>query len=226
MKCAKCGKEFGDGVNCQYCGVDRVTGLGNYSGYDKPSGSSENLGNYSTHYASPSDGASNSTICYACGEVIPANSEYCPYCSKQLFVTCPKCGHTYSSQFPACNKCGTNRRDYFLRLEAKKQEERRREKEKEKRIEEESRLRNEASKLSNKLDNGYSLMIWWMMWLVLFILGPSLLNEIKDGTILVLIIGGGLCVAIAGQYIIIEISKQKIKRWKQEHPKDPRSKYL
>ena len=33
MKCAACGKEFGDGGNCQNCGVDRVTGLANYSGY-------------------------------------------------------------------------------------------------------------------------------------------------------------------------------------------------
>lgn len=121
MKCSKCGKEFGNGTNCQYCGIDRVTGLGNYSGYDKPSGSSENLGNYSTHYASLSDGASNSTICYACGEVIPANSEYCPYCSKQLYVTCPKCGNTYSSQFPACNKCGTNRDVYYKQKEEEKQ---------------------------------------------------------------------------------------------------------
>ena len=32
MKCAVCGKEFGDGTNCQNCGVDRVIGLGNYSG--------------------------------------------------------------------------------------------------------------------------------------------------------------------------------------------------
>jgi len=37
MKCAVCGKEFGSGINCQNCGSDRVTGLGNYNGYSSPS---------------------------------------------------------------------------------------------------------------------------------------------------------------------------------------------
>lgn len=39
MKCSNCGKEFGSGTNCQNCGIDRVTGLANYSGYDSHAGS-------------------------------------------------------------------------------------------------------------------------------------------------------------------------------------------
>ncbi len=115
MKCSSCGREFGSGVNCQYCGVDRVTGLGNYSGYHNLEGDI----NYSSY-----DGMSSSPktmVCFACGEIIPANSEFCPYCSKQLYVTCPKCGNTYSSQFPACNKCGTNRESYHKQQEAERQ---------------------------------------------------------------------------------------------------------
>ena len=122
MKCSKCGREFGNGANCQYCGIDRVTGLGNFSGYNSPSGS------YEPHYSSSNNGgyASNTMVCYACGEIIPSNSEYCPYCSKELYVNCPKCGNTYSSQFPACNKCGTNRNQY---LKEEKEREQRKAKE-------------------------------------------------------------------------------------------------
>lgn len=92
MKCSNCGREFGESAYCQNCGVDRVTGLGNYSGYDNPSGSYNNHGNNSPQYTASSSGASNTMICYACNEIIPANSEFCPYCSKKLFYTCPKCG--------------------------------------------------------------------------------------------------------------------------------------
>ncbi len=108
MKCSVCSKEFGTGTHCQHCGVDRVTGLGNYSGYNNHTGSngynSSNYGGYTS---------SKTTVCYSCGEIIPSDSEYCPYCSKELYVACPKCGHHYSSQFPACNKCGTNRQHYL-----------------------------------------------------------------------------------------------------------------
>ena len=124
MKCANCGKEFGNGVNCQNCGVDRVTGLGNYSGYDRPSGSNGRHDSSSNNggYASP-----QTTICYACSEIIPIGSMFCPYCRKQLIVNCPKCGNTYSTQYSVCNKCGTDRQDYYLKLEAQKQEAKRRE---------------------------------------------------------------------------------------------------
>lgn len=37
MKCNICGKEFGNGVQCQHCHTDRVVALGNYQGYKAPS---------------------------------------------------------------------------------------------------------------------------------------------------------------------------------------------
>lgn len=113
MKCTICGKEFGAGTHCQHCGVDRVTGLANYNGYN-------NSGDSSGHNSSNYGASSNTTICFACGEIIPSNSEFCPYCSKQLYETCPKCGNTYSSQFPACNKCGTNREYYYKQQESER----------------------------------------------------------------------------------------------------------
>lgn len=120
MKCAVCGKEFGNGANCKNCGTDRVTGLGNYSGYDAPSNSSKTVGSYSSRRENPHQIVDNepkiakvsSMICHACGEIIPADSKFCPHCSTSLYVTCPKCGHEYSSQYPACSKCGTNRQKY------------------------------------------------------------------------------------------------------------------
>ena len=121
MKCSNCGKEFGDGIKCQNCGVDRVTGLGNYSGYNVPSSdvmdkkedfSYTEQKNHSiiSQYHTANVG---SIVCYACGEVIPDNSKFCPYCSKELYVTCPKCGQIYSSQYPVCSQCGTNRKKYY-----------------------------------------------------------------------------------------------------------------
>ena len=117
MKCSKCGREFGGGANCQNCGIDRVTGLGNYSGYDRPSGS------YEPNYSSSNNGeyASNTMVCYACSEIIPKNSIYCPECGRQLWVECPNCGATYSSQYKICSKCGTNRDVYYKQKEAEKQ---------------------------------------------------------------------------------------------------------
>jgi hypothetical protein len=148
MKCASCGNEFGNGANCQYCGVDRFTGLGNYRGYHIPSRSLEN----STHSDSGMEyqSATNqsqitnvgSTVCFACGEIIPADSKFCPYCSKELYVTCPKCGNKYSSQFPACNQCGTNYINY--------QEQKRREEEEERKQKEEKEEKNRLIKLNTK----------------------------------------------------------------------------
>ena len=112
MKCSVCGNEFGNSANCQYCGVDRVTGLGNYNGYAPTDNSMDNKeGSIYTESVKSQFQTANvgSTVCYACGEIIPADSKFCPYCSKELFVTCPKCGNKYSSHFPACNQCGTNR---------------------------------------------------------------------------------------------------------------------
>ena len=125
MKCSVCGKEFGEGVVCQNCGVDRVTGLANYSSY----GTSDYHRTNTSHYDSSFNSSPNTMVCYSCGEIIPANSEYCPYCSKELYVMCPKCGQKYSSQFPACNKCGTNRKEYFKEQERIQKENERKEQE-------------------------------------------------------------------------------------------------
>ena len=126
MKCANCGKEFGNGVNCQNCGIDRVTGLANYSGYDSHAGTND--------YDSSGYGGQTSpktTVCYACNEIIPIGATYCPVCGKKLIVTCPKCGHEYSSQYPVCSKCGTNREQYNKQLEVERQKRIIEEKEKE-----------------------------------------------------------------------------------------------
>jgi len=108
MKCSVCSKEFGTGTHCQHCGVDRVTGLANYSGFDNLTSNSDNDSSNKMEYVS-----NRTTVCYSCGEIIPSDSKFCPYCSKELYVTCPQCGYKYSSQFPACNQCGTNRNKYY-----------------------------------------------------------------------------------------------------------------
>ena len=118
MKCTNCGKEFGQGKNCQNCGVDRVTGLGNYSGYDRPTGNDDYSGDKSSNYGGYSP---NTTVCYACSEIVPVNSVFCPVCGRKLWVECPNCGATYSSQYKICSKCGTNRYVYYKQKEAEKQ---------------------------------------------------------------------------------------------------------
>ncbi len=137
MKCSVCGKEFGEGMTCQNCGVDRVTGLGNYSGYETPNGnatsrssSGSQNGSYRQEVVSqPKIVEVKSIVCYNCGEIIPADSKYCPHCSTSLYVTCPKCGHEYSSQYPACSKCGTNRNDYIEKQKELAEAERKRKQE-------------------------------------------------------------------------------------------------
>ena len=118
MKCSNCGKEFGSGSNCQNCGIDRVTGLANYNGYN-------NSGDSSAYNSSNYGGSPKTTVCYACSEIIPLGSTFCPVCGKKLLVTCPNCGHEYSSQYPVCSKCGTNRKEYNER-KRKEEEERQR----------------------------------------------------------------------------------------------------
>lgn len=115
MKCANCGKEFGSGSNCQNCGIDRVAGLANYSGYNSPEGS--NSYDFSSYGEQSS---SKTTVCFACSEIIPLGSTFCPVCGKKLLVTCPNCGHEYSSQYPVCSKCGTNRELYLKGQERNK----------------------------------------------------------------------------------------------------------
>jgi RNA polymerase subunit RPABC4/transcription elongation factor Spt4 len=93
MRCAVCGKEFGTGNNCQHCGSDKFTGLGNYCGYNAPVGNgntpiqAEGIDNQSTNYLLQTENV-GVIACYACGEIIPADSKFCPYCSKELYVKC------------------------------------------------------------------------------------------------------------------------------------------
>ena len=137
MRCSVCHKEFGNREFCQYCGVDRVTGLGNYNGYSAPENNPPSSpapipknGSYDPEVIhQPVIVEEKSMVCHACGAVIPADSKFCPSCSIELYVTCPNCGKKYSSQYPACNECGTNREKYLeeqQRIEAwKKAEEKR-----------------------------------------------------------------------------------------------------
>lgn len=138
MKCSKCGKEFGGGSHCQYCGIDRVAGLGCYQGYDvgyKQGGAYES----NTGAGSPAslNSRSQQTICWSCQEVIPDGLTYCPSCGTKLKVECPKCGHTYSARFPICGNCGTNRLEYLKSQEEQRQKEL---KEQQRRQEEQRRL--------------------------------------------------------------------------------------
>ena len=128
MNCAVCGKDFGAGDSCQHCGAEKVIGLGNYNGYEAPA-NGINTPQNKQQTTTPPTAKTESTICYACGEIIPANSKFCPYCSKELYVTCPQCRHIYSSQYPACNACGTNRANFYeeqKRIALKKAEEQKR----------------------------------------------------------------------------------------------------
>ena len=114
MKCSSCGQEFGNGDNCANCGVDRVTGLGHYYGYQTPASS---VPITDTRIQSAADSAHNDSgdqqsICWHCGEIIPKGAKYCPFCATLLIVRCPNCGLEYSSRYPVCRNCGTNREEY------------------------------------------------------------------------------------------------------------------
>ena len=182
MKCSKCGREFGEGVNCQNCGIDRVTGLGNYSGYNRPAGSPD------SRYGSSNSGgyALNTTVCYACSEIVPSNSVYCPVCGRQLLVECPKCGSTYSSQYKICSKCGTNRDVYYKQKEAEKkraikeeQERERKRKEWEQSPEGKAKLAQERKRKEDKETTTTCLgtIIFWGGGLVLLFLLDSMIDK-------------------------------------------------
>ena len=157
MRCAVCGKEFGTGNNCQHCGSDKFTGLGNYSGYTVPakrSPKSIQLSN-TKEKAKEKDVveeimvSSNTMACYSCGEIIPSDSKFCPMCGRELFVICPTCGVVSSSQYLFCNQCGTNMKEYLEKRDKKEQKKRKRNKEKEemlRRIREEDKKQEERRK--------------------------------------------------------------------------------
>ena len=210
MKCSNCGKEFGSGTNCQNCGIDRVSGLANYSGYNNP------VGGY--NFDSPSYGGQSShktMVCYACNEIIPSNSEYCPYCKKKLYETCPKCGATYSSQFKVCNKCGTDRREFLNRQ--RKEEEQIREKEKEQQYKKEAQL--VKSELKPSLTIIYAPVAIIMF---IFFLSWNSLSNFVSFIIPVLLF---IWMAVSNS-VCESIHNSKVSKWKQEHPNDPRCKYL
>ena len=152
MRCSNCGKEFGTGTHCQNCGVDRVTGLANYNGYNNSGNSSE--------YNSPNyDGSPRTTVCYACSEIIPLGATYCPVCGKKLLVTCPNCGHEYSSQYSVCSECGTNRIEYEERKKKEEEEKRAWEQSPEGQAEK-TRILHEQMDKENKSVAIFHLVLW------------------------------------------------------------------
>ena len=223
MKCSICGKEFGDGINCQNCGVDRVTGLANYSGHEPSIGNYHSQGNYSQSNSSYNeDNTSLKTmVCYACGEIIPINSEYCPHCRKKLFETCPKCGNKFSSQYLNCNQCGTNLKQYLK--EEKEREWKRTEEAIKVQLKEQHQREAQSLKDSLTLSKTNIVTIVLTAW-ILFCLTP-LYTFSGYGSLLLII---GVSILLWGiVYIICEsITNSRIEKWKQEHPNDPRSKYL
>ena len=210
MKCSVCGKEFGEGTNCQYCGVDRVTGLANFGSYGTSDYQRTNTSHNDLIYNSP-----KTMVCYACNEIIPSNSEYCPYCKKKLYETCPKCGATYSSQFKVCNKCGTDRREFLNRQ--RKEEEQIREKEKEQQYKKEAQL--VKSELKPSLTIIYAPVAIIMF---IFFLSWNILSNFVSFIIPVLLF---IWMAVSNS-VCESIHNSKVSKWKQEHPNDPRSKYL
>lgn len=223
MRCANCGKEFGSGTNCQNCGIDRVTGLANYSGYDGHTRSSNPISLEKTEYA-----ANKITACYACGEIIPEGSTFCPYCKKKLLTTCKKCGNTYSTQYSVCNKCGTDRYEYYQEMQAKEQEDRKRQLEearKKQAREREEHNKKEALYLRDKLSPSVvSVSIILISAWIIFCLTP--LWPFSGYGNLLAIIGVSILLWAIVAMICSAIGDSKISNWKEEHPNDPRSKYL
>lgn len=210
MKCSVCGKEFGEGTNCQYCGVDRVTGLANFGSYGTSDYQRTNTSHNDLIYNSP-----KTMVCYACNEIIPSNSEYCPYCKKKLYETCPKCGATYSSRFKVCNKCGTDRREFLNRQ--RKEEGQIREKEKEQQYKKEAQL--VKSELKPSLTIIYAPVA--IIMFIFFLSWNSLSNFVSFFIPVLLFIW----IAVSNS-VCESIHNSKVSKWKQEHPNDPRCKYL
>ena len=182
MKCSNCGKEFGSGTNCQNCGIDRVSGLANYSGYDSLTGSHEYHNSRGSSRNSSNNGdfaSTKTTVCYNCSEIIPTDSMFCPYCKKELLVTCPKCGKIYSTQYSVCNKCGTDRHDYYLKLEARKQETKRRELAELEECKKQKEKENEEKK-ANTIICFIMTPIWGAMWYAFFKNGITSLIQIPE----------------------------------------------
>lgn len=147
MICQRCGNDFGSGLNCQHCGIDRVEGLGSFNGFHPGTKDGDNLAPGRITPGGMSVLKADSMVCFRCNEIIPGEAEFCPFCGMPQYVTCPRCGLRYLAQYPNCYKCGTNREDYLRQKEneEKEREERRRKEEEALRIrrEEEVRRRKE-----------------------------------------------------------------------------------
>lgn len=166
MKCSSCGKEFGDGANCQNCGIDRVSGLGDYSGFFAP----KSKGSVASIPVSQRQMMGNK-ICPFCQEIIPSDADYCPFCSKKQEETCPCCGHVYPANFPVCPKCGTNREQYFAAIRESQQRQDEAEfkwrQAEEKRIQQKKKKEQELQERCRVLDNSQLLFLrkygkkWW-----------------------------------------------------------------
>ena len=214
MRCLRCGNEFGNGNNCQHCGVDKVTGLANLSGYNG------NQGTY--HSQNGFQQAPTTTACYSCGNIIPANSQFCPVCGIKLLVTCPKCGYEYSSQYPICNKCGTNRNQY---LKEREERERRRIAE-EAEAQRERKYYEEAMQINKEINSdGIAIFVIGVLLSTAFITILALIALPIVWFILICFLGI-LLLAWATEHIFYSMTKRKIDDWKRKHPNDPRGKYL
>lgn len=120
MKCNNCGKEFGNNLTCQYCGLDRVAGLAGYPGRSSISPTP------SMGQSTPNE--NQSALCWKCEEIIPASANFCPFCGAEMKHTCPKCGNTFSAQYPICPECGTNYEEGLSLQEQKEKEQQEQEK--------------------------------------------------------------------------------------------------
>ncbi len=107
MKCNKCGLEFGKGETCQHCGADKVSALGEFTGYSSLRHNSENVTKATSSPITTHLEPVTSQICWKCGEIIPLG-HFCPACGQQLLRKCPKCKKSYSAKYSICPNCGTN----------------------------------------------------------------------------------------------------------------------
>ena len=122
MKCSSCGKEFGDGANCQSCGIDRFVGLGEYNGFRVPKLKEDKV--------TPNDNSSpnDSTIeVNGCNSVPFDNqsekglfkesdgdrksssqleqNKLCPFCQEVIptdAIYCPFCSKRLEEECPSC----------------------------------------------------------------------------------------------------------------------------
>ena len=114
MKCTNCGKEFGEGVNCQFCGIDRVSGLGNYNGYQVPSMKHPVKSAMSENKQKGSNQGRKRTIPFTSkteintqeGTAIRQDSPQRYSLDKDSFTVCYACNEAIPSNSRFCPMCG------------------------------------------------------------------------------------------------------------------------